>query len=29
MFWATFLFRWLGVWYRRVDLTSPRPIASQ
>jgi hypothetical protein len=29
MFWATFLFRWLGVWYRHVDLTSPRPIASQ
>jgi hypothetical protein len=28
MFWATFLFRWLGVWYRRVDLMS-RPIASQ
>jgi hypothetical protein len=28
MFWATFLFRWLGVWYRRVDLMS-RPITSQ
>jgi len=23
MFWATFLFRWLGVWCRWLDLTSP------
>jgi hypothetical protein len=28
MFWATFLFRWLGVWHRRVDLASGRPIPS-
>jgi hypothetical protein len=29
MFWATFLFRWLGIWCHRLDLISSRTITSK
>jgi hypothetical protein len=29
MFWATFLFRWLGIWCYRLELTAPRTITSK
>jgi hypothetical protein len=29
MFWATFLFRWLGIWCHRLELTAPRTITSK